>query len=168
MISKRVKTQSSCHIDYTCLKFAAGLKTPLGDEVKAGQPVLFLFMCRWTCSRCWKVAMILGRLAGRLAAHNVAAVLVGDSHNIQPATRLAAELKLPFTLLGDDASALRCAYGLLSAEGGPSLLLLNAQGKRLFCSEILNNHLALDYSGLITAIEQLSESGLEAEKKAAC
>ena len=112
MINKRRGVRKRRNMDYSTFRFAPrwrGERAPPGDP---GQSILFHFMCRWTCSRCWKTTLILNHFLGEIDDHHVAVVLVGSGHHLQPAIRLAAELKLPFTLLADDHGALRRAYGL--------------------------------------------------------
>lgn len=115
--------------------------------------------------------MMLGRLGNLLMDYNVAVVLVGDGHYLQPATHLAAKLKLHVTLLGDDARALKFAYGFRSAKGpdhGQDLLLLDGHGEPLFCQDGFKNRLELDLPGLISAIKTLPKVESTTPRKLAC
>jgi len=85
---------------------------PLVPGTRSGQFKLFAFMCRWTCSRCWRLAESLGQMQEWFADRGLAVVLVGQGHYLQPATRLAADLHLPFKLISDECRALRRLYGL--------------------------------------------------------
>lgn len=171
MVAKRQYPGTSCYVDHACLKITGSSLSSKTIESATGQPVLYYFMCRWTCSRCWKMAMMLGRMGNLLMDHNVAVVLVGNSHYLQPATRMAAKLKLHFTLLGDDASALKCAYGLRVANGpdhGQAMLLLDGHGEPFFCQNNLENRLTLDLPGLITAIKTLPKVDSTISRKLTC
>ena len=52
---------------------------------------IFLFMCRFTCSRCWKSALALAEFKRKLKRDNVQVGLVGNGKYLEQATRLAAE-----------------------------------------------------------------------------
>lgn len=171
MISNRYNPGTCCDVDYACLKFTGRPQASRTAVDSTSQPVLFQFMCRWTCSRCWKTAMMLGQMGSLLMDHNIAVVLVGDSHYLQPATRLAAELKLPVTLLGDEARALKHAYGFClskSSDHGQDLLLLDEHGKPLFCQDNFKNRHKLDLSRLISAIKTLPRKEPDNPRKLAC
>ena len=171
MVTKRHNPGTCCYVDPACLKITGNSKPSKTAEKPPGQPVLYYFMCRWTCSRCWKMAMMLGRMGNLLMDHNIAVVLVGNSHYLQPATHLAAKLKLRFTLLGDDANALKCAYGLYVAnrpDHGQAMLLLDGHGNPFFCQDNLENRLALDLPGLISAIKTLPKVDLTDSRKLTC
>ena len=98
--------------------------------------MLFFFMCRFTCSRCWKTAVRLGRLYGQLNALGVAVVLIGDKEYLKPALKLATELRLPYPIYGDKRGAIRQYYlsggePPAGARGG-HLLLVDRCGKVRF------------------------------------
>jgi len=131
MITKTCNNQLGLEFQSTCLRFSVRREESDIQTKAAGQPILFLFICRWTCSRCWKAAMKIGRFSQELQKRDVAVVMVGGNDYLQQATHLAASLKLPVTLLGDDNNALRKAYGLQIGDkrcGKHALLLLDRNG----------------------------------------
>ena len=100
-------------------------------EETGNQLILFHFVCRWTCSRCWKRALILSRSLNRLKMRDIAMVMVGPSQQIREANRLANDLRLPVTLLADDWHSLGRAYALSSQkeyQHGESLALVDKYG----------------------------------------
>ncbi len=137
-------------------------------ELKAAagcQHIVFLFMYRFTCSRCWRTAMKLGQLHKQLQKKDTTVVMVGDSHHIGPATRLAAELELPFPLIADDSGALR---RLLRIRGSASscshsasgcshyaVVLMDRQGAVQYCQDVSNPGTTLNAIELMAATENL-------------
>jgi peroxiredoxin len=99
---------------------------------ETGDPfILFHFVCRWTCSRCWKRALILNRSLDRLKKRDIAVVMVGPSQHIREANRLAKGLRLKVTLLADDWHSLGRSYTLSSQiefQHGESLVLVDKFG----------------------------------------
>ena len=73
--------------------------------------VLFFFMERFSNSRSWKSAMKLALNNEWFDDNNIVVILVGDFKQLLPATRLAAEMELPFLLLADHDGALWRRYG---------------------------------------------------------
>lgn len=71
--------------------------------------VVFFFMCRSTCSHCWKQALSLARFTDELEAHNTSVMLVGDGRYKASAQRLVKKLSLPFRYVADNG-ALRRYY----------------------------------------------------------
>lgn len=115
--------------------------------------------------------MMLGRLGERLRDHNVAVVLIGGGQYTQPATKLAAELKLPFTVLGDEANALRRAYGLRAADTPcprQALLLLDRDGEIRFRQDQLTSGADLDLTGLLSALDEIPDSILPVDRPVVC
>ena len=79
---------------------------------KATKPqVLFFFMERFSNSRSWQSAMKLAASNDWFDDRNIVVILVGDYKHLIPATRLAAEMELPFLLLADHDGALWRRYG---------------------------------------------------------
>jgi peroxiredoxin len=72
--------------------------------------VLFFFMERFSNSRSWQSAMKLALYNEWFDDHNIVVILVGDIEHLLPATRLAAEMELPFLLLADHDGALWRRY----------------------------------------------------------
>ncbi len=106
-------------------------QTSMRMEATGNQSVLFHFVCRWTCSRCWKRALVLSRSLDRLKIRDIAMVMVGPSQQIREADRFANALRLPVTLLADDWHSLGRAYALSSQEEyqhGESLVLVDKYG----------------------------------------
>lgn len=101
-------------------------------QEECGDPlILFHFVCRWTCSRCWKRALLLSRSMDRLRGQDIALVMVGPSKYIKAANRMAKKLHLPVTLLADDWHSLHRAYVLSSNvefRHGESLILVDKYG----------------------------------------
>lgn len=77
-----------------------GGRVRLSDFVNHQNVVLF-FMDRFTCSRCWYDAIRLGKHQSILKRYNILVLLIGGGEYLGPATRLAAELDLPFPILAD-------------------------------------------------------------------
>lgn len=84
----------------------------MAPSLRTGKYTLFHFMCRWTCSSCWRLVLTLGKNQEWLARHGIDVVLVGQSHYFQPAKRMAADYQLPFRLINDDHGTLQRLYGL--------------------------------------------------------
>ncbi len=100
-------------------------------EFAGDQLVLFHFVCRWTCSRCWKRALALRRSLNCLKNQDIAMVMVGPSRQIKQANRFAMGLRLPVTLLADDWHSLSRAYALSNQDEyqhGESLVLVDRYG----------------------------------------
>jgi len=76
-----------------------------------GPQVLFFFMERFSNSRSWRSAMKLAASNKWFDEQNIVVILVGDYEHLLPATRLAAEMGLPFLLLADHDGALWRRYG---------------------------------------------------------
>jgi len=71
------------------------------------QHAVLYFMCRLTCSRCWKGAVMLGNIFQRFLDHKMIVILIGDGCYFQPAKKLARSIGLPFPLLVDKKNVLR-------------------------------------------------------------
>ncbi len=144
--------------DVYCLKAATCSPSDLRLVKTTGQHILFHFMCRWTCSRCWKTAVALNRLCRYFEQYNVAIVLVGTSHYLQQATHLAAEFRLSFTLLADDSGVLRQAYGF--SEGGAgchdqAIVLVDAYGAARYRRFDLASKSTFKVADLFTCLDNL-------------
>ncbi len=74
------------------------------------QNVLLYFVCSFTCSRCWRGIISLGRLHDRLQNHHTTVLVVGDDRYLQPAARLANDFELPFSITADKDGALHREY----------------------------------------------------------
>jgi peroxiredoxin len=74
--------------------------------------VVLYFMPRFTSSAAWRGAVALGRLQNALQKENTIVLLIGRGGYLRPATKLAAELDLPFTVLADEEWEAACRYGL--------------------------------------------------------
>lgn len=72
----------------------------------------YLFMCRWTCSRCWRLAETLGTLEPWLNTHKIRIVMVGQRRFLPQAKKLARELQIPFKLIADDHHIFSNIFGL--------------------------------------------------------
>lgn len=131
-----MSSKCSCHND---IKYNPSIPVPdawerpvsTRMEDTGSQFILFHFVCRWTCSRCWKRALILSRSLDRLKMGDIALVMVGPSQKIREANRLANDLRLPITLLADDWHSLGRAYALSSQKDyqhGESLVLVDKYG----------------------------------------
>ena len=94
--------------------------------------LLYFFMCRSTCSRCWKFAIRLGLLHNQLQAFGTTIVLVSSDRNLRPVLKLAADLRLGFQIIGDKDCSIRRQY--LTCESrrtdhSAKLLLVDKCGK---------------------------------------
>ncbi len=81
------------------------------SEIASSLYMMYLFMERWTCSRCWLLAEALGQMDVWLADHEITVVLVGPNHYLQQANQMAKELHLPFRLITDEHGSLKRFYG---------------------------------------------------------
>ena len=90
--------------------------------------VLFFFMCRSTCSHCWKQVMALAKLKEQLAAHDTTVLLVGDGRYREQAQQFLEELDIPFRYIADNGALRRyynvdsgirrgCKWALLFVDG---------------------------------------------------
>jgi len=110
--------------------------------------------------------MALGRLREELASHSVSVVLVGPSRYLRPATRLAAKLNLPFTLLGAEGAAsrtLKCAYRLEQGDCAchhPALVLVDGSGLIRFRQVGLKDGLIGKEMEFLSAVEALPTADL--------
>lgn len=80
-------------------------------NLTARPQVLFFFMERFSNSRSWQSAIKLAGNNEWFDDNNIVVILVGDFRHLLPATRLAAEMELPFLLLADHDGALWRRYG---------------------------------------------------------
>ena len=78
--------------------------------------VLFFFMCRSTCSHCWKKAMKLAKFNKLFEASNTTVLLVGDGRYRKQAQRFSEELDIPFRYISDNG-ALRRYYNVETVNG---------------------------------------------------
>jgi peroxiredoxin len=76
--------------------------------------VLFFFMCRSTCSHCWKQAIALAKLKEQLDAIDTTVLLVGDGRYREQAQWFVKEMNIPFRYIADNG-ALRRYYNVDSA-----------------------------------------------------
>jgi len=126
--------------------------------IAGSQHVVFYFMCRFTCSRCWRTAMVLAKLNKQLLANNTTVVLVGDDRYIEPASRLAAELELPFPLLADKHGTLRRIYGMRRPNSDcchGALVLVDLHGAVRFGHECASAEASVNITNLLAAVEEL-------------
>jgi peroxiredoxin len=86
------------------------------SQAAKSQNVVLFFMCRSTCSHCWKQALALAKLNDHLAALDTTVLLVGDGRYREQAQRLVEELELPFRYISDNG-ALRRYYHVGAGEG---------------------------------------------------
>jgi peroxiredoxin len=118
---------------------------PFADQ----QQVLFYFMSRFTCSRCWYALMALAHFQEQLRAQQTMVVVVGDGDHIQAAAHLAEELAIPFPLVADNNGTLRRLYGLprpgRCAQSGV-FALVDGQGRVCF----------YEHNGTRSAVDQLA------------
>lgn len=92
---------------------------PVQNHVRASGPSMatrhytaYLFMCRWTCSRCWRMVMKLGALDTWLKSQKIRIVMVGQGGYLSPAKKFARELRVPFRLIADEHQIFRNIFGL--------------------------------------------------------
>ena len=93
-----------------CLPSVRG-RVCLSDYTGRRHVVLY-FMPSFTSSRAWRGAIALGGLYDSLQARNTDVLVIGRGGYLRPATRLAAELGLPFLFLSDTDGMVSCLYGL--------------------------------------------------------
>jgi peroxiredoxin len=99
------------------------------SDYRGRQNVLLYFMCDFASARCWQAALHLGQLRELFHAHHTAVLLIGGRAYLEPATRLAIQLGLPFPLLSDADGAVARQYGLAAAgEGFTATVLIDKQG----------------------------------------
>ena len=92
--------------------------------------VLFFFMCRSTCSHCWKKALALSKYRDLLSVSNTTVLLVGDGKYRDQAQQLVEDLNIPFRYIADNG-ALRRYYHVDSVHGRGcrwALLFVDDQG----------------------------------------
>lgn len=106
-------------------------KTTIDDsqsQAAKSHHVLFFFMCRSTCSHCWKQVMALAKLKEQLAAHDTTVLLVGDGRYREQAQQFMEELGIPFRYIADNGALRRyynvdsgirrgCKWALLFVDG---------------------------------------------------
>lgn len=131
-------------------------------QEECGDPlILFHFVCRWTCSRCWKRALLLSRSLDSLHGQDIALVMVGPSKYIKAANRMAKEYHLPVTLLADDWHSLHRAYALSTKEEfrhGESLVLADKYGMVRYRDNAPGN------GSIFCLVEHLKSVGCQIEK----
>lgn len=101
----------------------------LGESAR--QHILFHFMCRWTCSRCWRTVVKLACQAQLLGGQDISYVLIGPDHYLLQAQKFAANLGLPVTVLSENDQLLRQDYGAFVDEvnaHNQSLILVDPRG----------------------------------------
>jgi peroxiredoxin len=116
--------------------------------------VVFFFMCRSTCSHCWKQAIALGQLNDQLRAHNTSVMLVGDGRYKESAQRLVKQLGLPFQYMADNG-ALRRYYHVDAASKGHcswAIILVDRQGIVRYCRFGCPSHNLPDFPGFLAAV----------------
>ncbi len=131
-----MNSKCSCHEStehYTSIPAPDAWERRISTRIEetGDQFILFHFVCRWTCSRCWKRALTLSRSLDRLKKRDIAVVMVGPSRQIREANRLAKGLRLKVTLLADDWHSLGRSYTLSSQkefQHGESLVLVDKFG----------------------------------------
>lgn len=132
------------------------------------QHVVFFFMCRSTCSHCWKQAMALAQLNDRLIAHNTTVVLVGDGRYKKAAQRLIEELNLPFRYISDNG-ALRRYYHVDVPDGREckwALLFVDTQGIVRFCRSGTPGHICpglgmRDFARFLSSVRMVDRDSQE-------
>jgi len=92
---------------------------PIQNPVKVSRPptttrryTAYLFMCRWTCSRCWHLAKTLGTLDALSINQKIRIVMVGQGRYLPQAKKFAREHQIPFKLIADDHRIFRRIFGL--------------------------------------------------------
>jgi peroxiredoxin len=98
------------------------------------------------------------QLHKRLQEKDTTVVMVGDSQHIGPATRMAAELKLPFSLIADDSGALRQLLKIGCSASSCSryaVVLLDRKGAVRYCQDVSNPGTTLNAIELMAATENL-------------
>lgn len=120
--------EHSCIAESQATHYAYAFNEPIA----AGhQHTIYYFMCRFTCSRCWRTALELARYHEALLDRNITVVLVGQGPYLRQATCLAAGLRLPFHLIVDDRGVLRRRFDDGSEDGNShrqSIVLVDSQG----------------------------------------
>jgi peroxiredoxin len=136
-------------------------RTPAPSPVPTtitGQFTLYHFMDRWTCSSCWRLTKALGQMQEWLAVHGVTVVLVGQSHYIQQANKLAKDLLLPFRLVNDEHGSLQRLYGFGECVNGihhQTLALVDKKGRVRYWQQAQDSDKGRQVSTLRTAVEHL-------------
>jgi len=171
MKTKTCNYQVGLDFQSTCLRFSVNPEAPKLRTKIVGQHILFLFMCRWTCSRCWKAVMKIGRYSEELQKRDVAVVMVGSNEYIQQATYLAAKLKLPVTLFGDDGNALRKIYGQRISDKScknPALILLDRNGSVRHCQSDFFHTATPSLVEIISVLDEPPAETVTGTSKLAC
>lgn len=139
-----------------CLPSVRG-RVCLSDFTGRRNAVLY-FMSRFANSLAWRGAITLGGLYGSLQARDTEVLVIGRGGNLRPATRLAAELSLPFLFLSDSSGEVSCLYGLdeIGREPPPvATVLVDKQNIVRYVHLGAPPGNILDGSGLMKALERL-------------
>ncbi len=101
--------------------------------------------------------MKIGRFSQELQKRDVAVVMVGGNEYLTQATHMAARLKLPVTLLGDEGNALRKTFGLQTSDkpcGNHRLLLLDRNGCIRHCQSDFVSAAVLSLADIVSALDE--------------
>ena len=139
-----------------CLPSARG-RVCLSDYNGRRHVVLY-FMSRFASSLAWRGAIALGGLFGSLQPRDIEVLVIGRGGYLRPATRLAAELGLPFLFLSDPEGEVWRLYGLEEAGIGPPpavTVLVDKRSIVRYKDVGASPADIVDIGGLMKAIERL-------------
>jgi peroxiredoxin len=156
MRSRKSKQITATSAPNFCLPSARG-RVCLSDY-SGRRPVVLYFMSRFASSLAWRGAIALGGLIGSLQPREVEVLVIGRGGYLRPATRLAAELGLPFQFLSDREGEVSRLYGLEETLNGspPAVTLLVDKGNIVRYSYVGAPSAGIvDTGGLMKAIERL-------------
>lgn len=137
-----------------CLPSVRG-RVCLSDYTGRRHVVLY-FMPSFTSSRAWRGAIALGGLYDSLQARNTDVLVIGRGGYPGSATRLAAELGLPFLFLSDTDGTVSRLYGLDEFGRGPPsavTVLVDKQDIVRYVYLGATSGDVLDGAGLMSALE---------------
>ena len=120
--------------------------------------VVLYFMPRFASSLAWRGAIALGELYGSLQPRDIEVLVLGRGDYLRPATRLAAELGLPFLFLNDIEGKVAHLYGLEETGRRPPPSVTILVDKRNIVRYVHIGALSadiVDTVGLTKAIERL-------------
>jgi len=156
MRSRTTKHVSGALAPNFCLPSAHG-RVCLSDYSGRRHVVLY-FMPRFASSLAWRGLIALGGLFDSLQPRDIEVLVIGRGRYLQPATRLATGLGLPFLFLVDTEGKVWRLYGLVEAGNGPPPAVTVLVDKRnIVRYKYVGAPAAdiVDADGLMKAIERL-------------
>jgi peroxiredoxin len=121
--------------------------------------VALYFMPSFTSSLAWRGIVALGGLYDSLQARDAEVLVIGRGGYLRQATRLAADLELPFLFLSDKDGKVSSLYGLDGIGRGPpptASFLVDKQNIIRYVGLGTPSGGRLDVTGLMNAVERLS------------